>query len=162
MFWSVAMTKPQNENIAKVNLERQGYETYLPKYTTKVGKDLKVRILFPRYIFVRIELQWHSITGTRGVTRLIYGTNSQPAIITDAVIATMKAREDKKGYVSLPDPPKFAQGQKVKIVKNDLFGLYDGQLPHDRHRILVELMGRMVPVEVAEADLTAVAILESK
>lgn len=157
-FWAVAMTKPQSENIAKTNLERQGYEVYLPKYLIRAGKELKVRVLFPRYIFVRIVLQWHSVTGTRGITRLIYGTNQKPATISDEVIAAMKAREDKKGYISLPDPPRFIEGQKVRIAKNELFGLYCGQLPHDRHRVLVELMGRMVPVDVDEADLTAVAL----
>lgn len=159
-FWSVAMCKPQNEHIAKANLERQGYETYLPVYQVRIGKEIRKRILFPRYIFVRIELQWHSVSGTRGISRLIYGTNQQPASLSDSVIATMKAREDKKGYVSLPEPPKFEPGQKVRIVNNNLFGIYSGQLPHERHRILVELMGRMVPVDVADDDITAAAIQE--
>lgn len=165
MPWWVAMTKPNSENIARANLERQGYVTYLPKYLTKVGKDTKVSLLFPRYILIEGRLQWHSVTGTRGITRLIYGSNGQPAVLQDQVINNFKSREDKKGFIALPEPPKFKPGQQVRIAKSYLdgyIGVYQGMLPNERARVLIEMLGQQCPIIVDEADLTAVAIQQGK
>src|SRR5258706_8012290 len=159
MFWSVAITKPNNENRAEVNLARQGYLTYLPKYLSKIGKEIKVKILFPRYIFVRIENQWHRINSTFGVSRILLNNESRPAIDPDKIIDNLKLKEDNKGLISLPDPPKFRQGEKVRVVNHSLsgyIGIYQGMRGCDRARILLEMLGQSVPVDVDEKDLESI------
>lgn len=163
-YWGVAMTKPNSEHIAKTNLERQGYITYLPKYLDRVGKTVKPKLLFPRYILVEIELQWHSITGTRGISRLLYGVDSKPAIVDRKIISQLKSREEK-GYVTLNTQPKFRPGDRVAVASGVLegyIGLYQGMKDQDRVKILIDLLGRKVIAEVAENDLIAAVAIENQ
>lgn len=157
-YWGVAMCKANSEGLAQYHLGRQGYETYLPKFSSKVGKEIKIKALFPRYIFVRIELQWHSINGTRGITKLLM-RESTPAVLPDKIIENLKMREDPKGLISLPDPPKFRPGERVRVVNPSLEGyiaVYEGMRPNERARVLLELLGQVVPVELDEKDLVPV------
>lgn len=159
MPWSVAMTKSSSENLAKHHLERQGFITYLPRYMSRVGKEIKVKVLFPRYIFVFIEMQWHCIHGTRGVTRLLM-RESTPAVVPDRIINDLKTKESN-GLILLPAPPKFQLGEKVRVANGSLsgyFGIYDGMRSSERARILIELLGQVVPVVLDENDLAAVAV----
>lgn len=152
------MTKSASEHIAQFNLKRQNFETYLPKYLTMIGKEIKVKVLFPRYIFVRVELQWHSINGTRGVTRLIMN-ETKPAQISDKIISGLKSREDSKGLITLPSQPKFSPGQTVRVVNGsflDYLAIYDGMRPNERVRVLIQMLGQIVPVELDEKDLVSV------
>jgi transcriptional antiterminator RfaH len=153
------MTKSSSENIAAENLKRQDFNYYLPKYSSRVGKETKVKILFPRYIFVSIELQWHCVMNTKGITRLILTNENKPAKIADRIIDNFKAREDNKGLITLPSPPKFSQGEKVRVVNGpfcDRLGMYDGMRPDERARVLIELLGQSVPIELDERDLASV------
>jgi len=165
MFWSVAITKPNNENRAEVNLVRQGYLTYLPKYLSKVGKEIKVKILFPRYIFVRIEDQWHRINNTFGISRVLLNNESKPAVVSDKIIDNLKLKEDNKGLISLPEPPKFKQGESVRVANGSFSGyraLFDGMRPNERARVLIEMLGQQVSIELDERDLVSVVTSNSK
>lgn len=156
-FWSVAMTKSSSENLAKHHLERQGFVTYLPRYLTRVGKEMKVKVLFPRYIFVRIELQWHCIHGTRGVTKLLM-RESSPAVVPERIIKDLKMKEDIKGLITLPAPPKFQAGERVRVANGSLSGylaIYDGMRSSERVRILISMFGQQVPIELDERDLVS-------
>ena len=54
--WYLIQAKPKSEQLAKENLERQGFETYLPLIlgrTKKRGKTIKsIQPMFPRYLFI--------------------------------------------------------------------------------------------------------------
>jgi transcription elongation factor/antiterminator RfaH len=164
-YWSVAVTKPSGENRASLNLTRQGYLSYLPKYLSRVGKEIKVKILFPRYIFVLIESQWHTINSTFGVSRLILNNESKPAIVQDRIIDDLKMKENDQGFISLPEPPKFSRGENVRVVNGSFVGysgLYDGMRDRERARILINLLGQQVRVELDEKDLASVVTVGSK
>jgi transcriptional antiterminator RfaH len=161
MFWAVAVTKPSGEQRALINLERQGYLSYLPRYLSKVGKETKIKILFPRYIFVRIENQWYKINNTFGISRLLLTNENTPAIVPDKIIDDLKMREDNKGFISLPTPSKFQVGESVRVVNGTFLGyagLYDGMRPHERARVLIELLGQKVPIEIDERDLAPAVV----
>ncbi len=151
------MTRPNHEAIAAVNLERQGYLSYCPKYATKqVKKPIVIRPLFPRYIFILIDQFWSSILGTRGISRVLLGDNG-PAILPTHVIDELKSRE-VNGLVSLTTPPKFHPGDPVKTLSGPLTGhllIYEGQSVHERVRVLAELLGRKVVIELPEKSLVA-------
>ncbi len=158
MSWFVAMTKPNHEGIAAVNLQRQGFVFYYPRYAhKKPGLAAVIRPLFPRYMFVKLEQVWHSLNGTRGISYLLMG-DSGPQLLPDTVVEAIQAREDKNGLYQLIAPPRFHKGSKVKSQEGPLAGLlllYEGMSTHDRVKVLAELLGRSCVVEIEEKLLSA-------
>lgn len=74
--WLLAWTKPRQESVARANLERQGFEAYLPMFRTlKRGADEPVlEPMFPRYLFLRPRSASQSVSvvrSTRGVASLV-------------------------------------------------------------------------------------------
>jgi transcriptional antiterminator RfaH len=147
---TLADVKPCN---AKVALDRLGYESYLPLTKTRiVGVKAKIAPLFPGYIFARIVAgRWYPIARTVGVVRVLMCGDS-PARLSDSVIAEMR-RGEVRGFVKLPEPLK--RGDRVRVTAGSFFGhvgLYDGQTSRQRERVLLELLGRLVPVELSRRD----------
>ena len=91
-LWYVAQTHVHAESKATLQLRRQGFDVYLPRYRKQRRHARRVDIvaapLFPRYLFVSVDLatqRWHSIRSTVGITRLV--TNGDvPAIVPQAII----------------------------------------------------------------------------
>lgn len=151
MPWIVAHTKPCQELIAELNLKRQGYEYYCPKILDKrPKKSAIIRPLFPRYIFIAIDQVWHSITGTRGIYRVLLGDGSRPQAINSKIIENLKAREEN-GFVQLTEKPRFIEGDKVKLDDGPMAGhilVYQGMTAKERVKVLADFLGRKVCVEV--------------
>ena len=103
---------------AAANLERQGFAIYLPRYQKRRSHARKVdtvaRPLFPRYLFVAIDLatqRWRAIQSTLGVSHLVCWSD-RPASVEDSVIDALKAREDEDGFIKLARRTCFrARGQ---------------------------------------------------
>ena len=163
--WYVAQTQVNGEARAAQNLQRQGYEVYLPRYLKRRRHARKVdftaKPLFPRYIFVAIDMatqRWRSIQSTFGVSRLV--TNGDdPAMVPEGVVHALRAREDDKGFIRLDSKPAFAPGDKVRVLAGafmDSAGLFSGLADHDRVSILLEMLGRKVRV-LLDADMVAAA-----
>lgn len=156
MSWIVAMTKPNCEQIAAVNLTRQSYENYYPRFLeAKPNKDPVIKPLFPRYIFIYIKDQFYSIKGTRGISYVLWG-EAGPQTIPDFEVERLKGYEDKNGLVRLASPEKFAPGQAVKATEGPFVGLpmiYDGMSIHDRVNVLIAMMGRQTRTEIDERVL---------
>jgi transcriptional antiterminator RfaH len=163
--WYVVQTQANGEAKAAEHLRRQGYEIYLPRHLKRRRHarkvDLVAKPLFPRYMFVAIDMaaqRWRSIQSTAGVSRLV--TNGdEPAAVPDGVVRALRAREDVKGFVKLDAAPAFVPGDKVRVLAGafvDNAGLFNGMADHDRVSILLEMLGRKVRV-VLDADLVAAA-----
>ncbi len=152
------MTKPNHEAIAAVNLQRQGFLYYYPKFLLKKpGTSPTVRPLFPRYIFIFVGQVWHSLSGTRGISYILMGEGG-PQIVPDHIVNRIKEREDKSGLYQLTAPPRFTPGSKVKCEEGPLAGhllVCEGMAPHDRVNVLVALLGRLCRVEIEEKLLIA-------
>jgi transcriptional antiterminator RfaH len=123
--------------------------------------EFVARPLFPRYIFVAIDMathRWRSIQSTFGVSRLV--TNGDdPAVVPEGVIHALKAREDEKGFVRINSKPAFAPGDKVRVLAGafmDSAGLFSGLADHDRVSILLDMLGRKVRV-LLDADMVTAA-----
>jgi transcriptional antiterminator RfaH len=163
--WYVVQTQVNAEAKAAGNLVRQGFEIYLPRYLKRRSHARKVEQiaapLFPRYLFVQIDVatqRWRSIQSTFGVSRLVLN-GSDPAPVAQQVVSSLKAREDESGYVALEQRPKFALGEKVRVLEGvfaENLGLFDGLADRDRIAILLDLLGRKVRVSI-EADMVAAA-----
>ena len=59
-IWYVVHTHPNGEARAEHNLRRQGFHTYLPRYLRRTRHARKTQLvprpLFPRYVFVALDL----------------------------------------------------------------------------------------------------------
>jgi transcriptional antiterminator RfaH len=163
--WYVVQTQVNGEAKAAQHLQRQGFDIYLPRYLKRRRHARKVdfiaRPLFPRYMFVAIDMatqRWRSIQSTFGVSRLVCNGDN-PAMVPDGVVGALKAREDNGGYVKLDQRAKFALGEKVRVLAGafaENLGLFDGMADRDRIAILLDLLGRKVRVSI-EADLVTAA-----
>ncbi|MBR1301746.1 transcription termination/antitermination protein NusG [Bradyrhizobium sp. AUGA SZCCT0042] len=163
--WYVVQTQVNAETKAARNLVQQGFEVYLPRYLKRRSHARRIEKiaapLFPRYLFVRIDMstqRWRSIQSTFGVSRLVL-SGADPAPVSQAVLASLRQREDESGYVRLNQKPKFALGDKVRILEGvftENLGLFDGLADRDRVAILLSLLGRKVRVSI-DADLVAAA-----
>ena len=163
--WYVVQTQVNSELKAAQNLLRQGYEIYLPRYLKRRRHarkvDLVAKPLFPRYLFVAVDItaqRWRSIQSTFGVSRLVTNGND-PALVPQGVVSALRAREDAKGFVTMDSRPKFAPGDKVRVLAGvfmDAAGLFDGIGDHDRVAILLDMLGGKIRVHL-DADLVAAA-----
>jgi transcriptional antiterminator RfaH len=158
--WTVAMTKAGCEQIAAFNLKRQGYTYYLPLYRAHTpGQKVRIRALFPRYIFIHIEETWYSILGTYGISRLLMVEN-HPCQVADEIITDLKAKEDKRGFVNLEPKAKFKPGDIVKVSEGPLVGyplLVEGMSGPERVKVLIDMLGRKVNVVIDEKTLEPAA-----
>jgi transcriptional antiterminator RfaH len=162
--WYVVQTHVNAEAKAAANLDRQGFAVYLPRYLKRRSHARKVetvaRALFPRYLFVAIDLatqRWRAIQSTLGVSHLVCWSD-QPASVEAGVITALKAREDEGGFIKLGRRPAFSPGDKVRIVEGafiDNLALVEGVSDHERVAVLLDLLGRKVRVLVGADLITA-------
>ena len=162
--WYVVQTHAHAEGKAAAHLARQGFDAYLPRYLKRRRHARRIETvaapLFPRYLFVTVDMEtqrWRSIHSTFGVSRLVCN-GDEPAPVPPAVVAALQAREDAGGLVQLERRPRFAPGERVRIVDGvfaDTLGLFEGMADRERVAILLDLLGRKVRVLLDEGTITA-------
>ena len=151
MNWAVVQTQSQREHAVRLLLMRIGFETYLPR----IKHRGRIAPLFPSYVFVRIVDRWYPVRWIPYVIRLIMA-GEQPAAVPETFMAEIRKRE-RNGFVKLPLP--FKPGQKVRISKGSFaghIGVYAGMSGKQRERVLLELLGQIVQVELPAANLSLV------
>jgi transcriptional antiterminator RfaH len=157
--WYVVQTHGHAEAKALTHLVRQGFAAYLPRYLKRRRHARRIETvaapLFPRYLFVTVDTmcqRWRSIHSTIGVARLVCN-GDDPVPVADDVIETLRAREDEQGFVTLRQRPRFALGEKVRVLDGvfaDCLGLFDGMKDSDRVAVLLDLLGRKVRLMLDE------------
>jgi transcriptional antiterminator RfaH len=162
--WFLVHTKPRQERVALVNLERQSYESYLPLFAVQkiVRKELAVaqEPMFARYLFVRIAPDclghsWMQIRSTIGVSKVVrFG--EQPAWVENAMVEGIRQRESMQ---NTSPRPLFASGDKVIITDGSLAGLeaiYHAQDAEGRAAVLLEILSRRVTLKLDSCSLRKV------
>lgn len=162
--WYVVHTQPNGEARADLNLRRQGFSTYLPRYAR--GRrharrhDVVVRPLFPRYLFVALDPardRWRSIHSTFGVSSLV-AAGEDPVPVPDGVVDEIRARETDEGFVRLGLPAGVRPGSPVRLIDGvfaEATGVLERVADANRVAILLQLLGREVRVFVSPACLGA-------
>jgi transcriptional antiterminator RfaH len=163
--WYVVRTQPRAEAKAVLNLDRQNFPVYRPRYLKRRRHARKIDTvaapLFPSYLFVAIDTlsqRWRSIRSTFGVSELICN-GEDPTPVPSEVVEAIKAREDVRGFVCLALGPRFNPGDSVRVtdgIFSGCLGICDSMTDMERVAVLLELLGRKVRV-VMDADLVAVA-----
>jgi transcriptional antiterminator RfaH len=160
--WYVVHTQAQGEDRADINLRRQGFVTYLPRYLRARRHarraETVVRPLFPRYLFVAMDVardRWRVVQSTFGVSSLVV-VGSDPIPLPDGVVEEIRAREGERGLVNLGLPAGVKPGSPVRLI-DGVFAEYRGvleRLADDRRvTVLLNLLGREVRVFVPVANV---------
>ena len=161
-FWVVVETEAQHEHMARLLIMRLGYETYLPR----IRDRKRITPLFPRYLFVRIIDRWYPVRWTPHVLRILMPGDC-PASDPKLESFMMDIRkQERNGLVKLPDTEhRLKKGQKVRITGGSFegqIGLYEGMSGKDRARVLLELLGRKVTVELKENAIASTGEIRSR
>lgn len=155
--WYAVCCKPRQEAVAEENLLRQGFCVYLPRIGIRQHRCGQwrdaVEVLFPRYIFIRLDPLRRStatVRSTRGVVGLVrFG--GQPAAVPDVVMDALLQREDAASGLHQDNRPLFSAGEAIKLVDGPLSGMegvftqQDGDM---RVIVLLELLGKANMVKV--------------
>ena len=152
--WYLVHTKPRQEDIALANLERQGYECYLPQMRIERIRRRKAEIatepMFPRYLFVRLDSSdqgksWSPIRSTLGVSQLVH-FGAQAAKVDDALVDLLRERER-----ALPTEAMFHSGDSVVIADGPFAGIeaiYQTADAERRAFILLEILSKPVSMHI--------------
>jgi transcriptional antiterminator RfaH len=159
--WYLIFTKPRQEEVALINLTRQGYGAYLPRVRHLRKRGSKrvhvIEPLFPRYLFIRLDSHtdnWTPIRSTLGVMSLVrFGT--EPARVPEDLVASLKSHEDPEGLHEWAEA-KLAIGDRVRVVEGPLTG-YEGILlaksGRERVVLLLDMLGSQMRAQLATRQL---------
>ena len=159
--WFILQFKSNSHQLATKNLNRQGFETFLPLHDTTSRRTSRFintsKPLFPGYMFIkfdRAESEWHKINSTYGVSRLITFNSILKSIPTTFVDSLMM-RYDLSGKL-LPIK-KLKKGDHVTVLKGPFTNFVATVEKYEAdHRIwiLMDLMGRKTKIQTPSDNLT--------
>jgi transcriptional antiterminator RfaH len=128
MHWYLVHTKPRQEKFVFDNLDRQGYQCYLPMIPSEKLRQGLLTVadepLFPRYLFIRLGQgdsveSWAPIRSTKGVSLLVnFGIG--PARVDDVLIELLRTQE-----ASIQTQPEllFKTGELVRLTEVPFAGI---------------------------------------
>ena len=147
--WFILQFKPNAHHKAEMNLNRQGFETFLPlsdfilQQNSRFTKTTKP--LFPGYMFIAFDnkdMSWVKINNTYGVSRLITFSSTLKAVPT-SFISNLMNRCDSSGKLQVNK--QFKKGDQVKILNGpftNFIATVETLEADKRIWILMDLMGR--------------------
>ena len=157
--WLIAQIKPNSYDLAIRNLERQGFEVFLPEIETTIKKEnrfiYKNVFLFPGYMFVGFDPQkinWIKINHTYGVSKVLVFNNKPSEISYDLILAL------KKRFELNVDPKLKESLQKGDIIKLDsgpfvdLIARIEKVDEKNRIWVLLEVMGGYRKLKLQQID----------
>ena len=168
--WYVLACEVRQEATAEVQLKARGIPAYCPQEPKSIRQNYHKRRIIMRPMLTGYILaawngtpkQWRRIHGVPGARRILK-VNDRPANVPDAVITYLKQKEDdareqfKRGRrASL----EMKIGDLVQIIEHSAFSGLFGRISsfHDaknRIRLLVDLFGRLTPLEVSAKQVRA-------
>ena len=156
--WFAVVTKLRQEQIALENLQRQGFECFLPMaenpYQRRCKKNHRIiEPLFPRYLFLSANAQSQNLAPVRStpgvMTMVRFGT--ELAVVPEPIISALKNRiVSGSGLIRIQAVP-VKEGDNVRVFDGPLAGvsgIVHERISENRTLILLELLGRPTTVEV--------------
>ena len=163
--WYLIFCKPHQEMSARTNLERQGYEVYLPLIRgRKRSQGRRVPCLqpmFPRYLFIHLGTgsdNWAPIRSTIGVSHLVkFGF--EPAKVPDDLITALMFNAGDEGIFEAKET-EFKPGDHLRIAEGVMAG-YEGivlaRTGKDRVQLLLNFVScGLSNIEIADDQLELV------
>ena len=159
LSWYVVHTKIRQEALAMTNLNRQGFECYMPMLKMEKMRRHKATLveepMFPRYLFIRLDTSgsgqsWSPIRSTLGVSQLVrFG--GQPAVVDSKLIELLRTREQ----VGQPER-LFKAGEKVVVADGPFAGveaIFKTADAESRSMILLDMLSKPVAMRIETASL---------
>ena len=153
--WLIGQIKPNSHDLAVRNLERQGFQTFLPKIKVTREKENKFInkevFVFPGYAFIGIDLQnsyWTKINSTYGVSKLLSFNNKPSEIPLDLIVALKKRFQDNINPII---NEKLKTGDIIKFNTGpfaDLVAKIESIDSKKRINLLLEVMGGARKLEI--------------
>lgn len=161
MSWYLVHTKPGREELAEVNLRRQGYQVCYPRLLrpTRVrGRWVdRVTSLFPRYLFLHLAVGHQAmgpVRSTLGVANIVRFGNDY-TVVPDGVIENLLRQADPiTGLHRLQGRGVFEPGSNMRIVAgvfDGLEGVFQRESGDERVVLLLRLLGRETLVQLPAA-----------
>ena len=158
--WFILQFKSNSHHQAARNLNRQGFETFLPLHdatSRKLSRFINTsKPLFPGYMFIkfdRAESDWHKVNNTYGVSRLLTFNSILKPIPTKFVDSLMK-RYDSSG--KLIPIEKLKNGDQVMVLKGpfaNFIATVEKYEDDQRILVLMYLMGRKTKIHTSSDAL---------
>ena len=159
--WYLVYTKPKQEKIALLNLQHQGFNTYLPLYKnlkgTPGGDLFAFDAMFPRYVFFQPVSAQQSIStarSTRGVVSIV-SFGHVPALIKPDTLLLIKQFEDIRNNAELAVVSPMQPGKLVRFKSCALKGLQGlvQSVSKKRVAVLLALLGQDQLIYVEHSQL---------
>jgi len=144
--WYLVHCKPREDERARENLQRQGFECYRPARLVERCRNgqkcMVAESLFPNYLFIhldRVNDNWYPIRSTRGVIQIVR-FNGLPLPVANAIIEGIRSR-----LAAVSVEPYLRPGERVRITQGAfsqleaIFVANDGQ---DRVILLLNILQR--------------------
>jgi len=158
--WFILQFKSNSHHLAVKNLNRQGFETFLPLHETtsrRLSRFINTsKPLFPGYMFIKfdkLESEWHKINSTYGVSRLITFNSILKSMPIGFVDSLMK-RYDLSGKL-LPIQ-KLKKGDQVTVLTGpfaNFIATVEKYEDDQRIWVLMDLMGRKSKIQATTDKL---------
>lgn len=152
--WYAVNTLPHQETRAILNLDRQGYDAFLPVHrkTRRHARRIDTirAALFPSYLFVRLDTTregWSPINSTYGVRRLVC-QNGMPAALPEGFVEGLREAVDEEGF-TVEDVERMKIGDRLRVLAGpfaDTIGTLIRLPDRDRIALLLGVLGRDVRV----------------
>lgn len=166
MHWYVVQTHANRERKAAWHLQQQGFGVYLPQYLKRWRharkSELRPAPLFPRYLFVSMDIaqsHWRAIRSTIGVTSLVC-SGDRPAMVPSTVIDDIRTRENEKGWLPLETAIPLKSGDTLAVVEGGLSGargFFECFKDSERVVMLLEMLGRPMRVQLPASSVSLIA-----
>ena len=157
--WFLLQFKPNSHHLAERNLQRQGFESFLPLCEITKHRSSRyvtdLRPLFPGYMFVAFDPErgsWRQINCTIGVSKLV-SFGCQPSPVPLDLISGLMLRCDAGGKLL---PQQLNKGDEVQLLTGP-FVNYIAKVEtidaKQRVLVLMDLMGRITRMSVDSNQL---------
>jgi transcription antitermination factor NusG len=164
MDWALATTAPNAEHLVSDALERFGYEHWI--FRRKVSRARRGKIVndflpaFPRYVMVPFEQCWEVVRDVWQIIGIVcFGGHVARVREHDFNYLVERCGG---GCVIPPEqiPERWARGERIHIGGVGLVAghdaYYEGLLGDGRLRVMTNMLGRLVPVDVDERDVFSI------
>jgi len=162
--WYLIHTKIRQERVALENLERQGFECFLPLIRAEKLRRGALQVVqepvFPRYLFIRLgtgleSQSWAPIRSSTGVSRLVtFGQT--PAKIDEDLVAELRIQTASE-EVQLR---YFEPGEQVVVTNGPFVGveaIYQMADAEGRVMVLLNILSNQVQMSVSPASVRKVS-----
>jgi transcriptional antiterminator RfaH len=159
--WFLLQTKSKQELRAAENLDRQGVVSFCPMVLVeKIARGRRVQsleVLFPRYLFVRLEdssISATSVRCTRGVSHFVTSAGV-PIAVHEGLVEQLRERVEQNANVVVSSMPKV--GEKMQVVDGPFRGLNavfcqtDG---NSRAMVLITILNQQVKATMSLSNLS--------